>query len=247
MSTLLRATTPPPPGSPRWSAPIRVFLNCVKPATTPERAPLLHRHDASLEMLPAIADRTSQEDDKLLMTILKFVILRCFAKRSREGRTPPALPISLRRHCLRRRRRAEPALQQRGPFRLGARQIRLLDVAEAADFERQRGQLDGGRVVGRRQAARSISSSTASYSAISRRSVRRSSLRPKMSKARAAQPAQLRQSAERPTASRGRRCACANARSRGRARRAAAAPDGSAARRDPRTARRPASRKSVSV
>ena len=95
-----------------------------------------------------------------------------------DGRESKAL---LGRHGVGRRARAEAGDEHR-LLRLGAGEICFLDVTEAADFERQRGELDRGRVVGRRQMDARISSSSASYSPISRRSVRRSSLRPKMSK-----------------------------------------------------------------
>src|ERR1700730_6547630 len=47
--------------------------------------------------------------------------------------------------------RHAPAGEERRFFRLGAGKVCLLDMTEAADFERQSGDLDGDRVAGRRQ------------------------------------------------------------------------------------------------
>ena len=74
------------------------------------------------------------------------------AVRTHTRASPPiARRISLLRGRESGRRRRAEAGEQLGFPRLGARQVRLLDMAEAADFERQARQFDGGCMVFRRQ------------------------------------------------------------------------------------------------
>ena len=135
---------------------------------------------------------------------------------------------------------ARKRMRRAGFFRFGAGEVGLLDVAEAADFERQGREFDRGRVIGRRQLGDELGRSA--FRILRSADVRcgvphcgrtgRSGCRA----GGAAWPAP-----ERPSASTGRTRACANARFRGRDRRESAAPGESAARTAPRTGRRRAS------